>query len=61
MINNRISAVWSTTSALVWTSCKRGVQENGAIGLVLLQTAEILVLITVAPELVRQTRQLPDQ
>ena len=30
------------TSALVCTSCTRGVQENGAIGLVVLQSAEIL-------------------
>ena len=34
-----------TTSALVCTSCTRGVQENSAIGLVVLQTAEILGLI----------------
>ena len=34
-----------TTSALVCTSCTRGVQENGAIGLVILQSAEILGLI----------------
>ena len=34
-----------TTSALVCTSCTRGVQENSAIGLVLLQSAEILGLI----------------
>ena len=34
-----------TTSALVCTSCRHGVQENGAIGLVVLQTAEILGLI----------------
>ena len=33
------------TSTLLCTSCTRGVQENGAIGLVLLQTAEILGLI----------------
>ena len=33
------------TSALVCTSCTRGVQQNGAIGVVLLQTAEILGLI----------------
>ena len=33
-----------TTSALVCTSCTRGVQENGAIGLVVLQTAEILYI-----------------
>ena len=31
-----------TTSALVCTSCARGAQENGAIGLVVLQSAEIL-------------------
>ena len=30
-----------TISALVCTSCTRGVQENGAICLVVLQTAEI--------------------
>ena len=34
-----------TTSALVCTSCTRGVQENCAIGLFKLQTAEILGLI----------------
>ena len=33
------------TSAMVCTSCTRGVLENGAIGLVLLQTAEILGLM----------------
>ena len=33
------------TSALVCTSCTLGVQENVAIGLVVLQTAEILRLI----------------
>ena len=33
------------TSALVCTSCTRGVQENGAIRLVVLQTTEILGLI----------------
>ena len=37
--------VGCTTSALVCTSCTRGVQENSAIGLVVLQTAEILGLI----------------
>ena len=31
-----------TTSALVCTSCTLGVQENAEIGLVVLQTAEIL-------------------
>ena len=34
-----------TTSALVCTSCTRGVQENSALCLVVHQTAEILVLI----------------
>ena len=34
-----------TTSALVCTSCTPGVQENSAIGLVVLQTAELLRLI----------------
>ena len=34
-----------TTSTLVCSSCTRGVQENGAICLVVLQTAEILGLI----------------
>ena len=34
-----------TTSALVCTSCTPGVQENGAICLGVLQTAEILGLI----------------
>ena len=34
-----------TTSALVCSSCTRGVQENVAIGLVILQTTEILGLI----------------
>ena len=34
-----------TTSDLVCTSCTRGVQENTAIGLVVLQPAEILWLI----------------
>ena len=34
-----------TTSALVCTSGTRGVQQNNAIGLVVLQTAEILGLI----------------
>ena len=33
------------TSALVCTTCTHGVQENAAIGLVVLQTAEILDLI----------------
>ena len=34
-----------TTSAFVCTSCTHGVQENSAIGLVVLQTAEIQGLI----------------
>ena len=42
---SRRPGVRCTTSPLVCTSCTRGVQENGAIGLVLLQTAEILGLI----------------
>ena len=33
------------TLGLVCTSCTRGVQENSAIGLAVLQTAEILGLI----------------
>ena len=33
------------TFGLICTSCKSGVQENGAIGLVVLQSAEILWLI----------------
>ena len=37
--------VGCTTSTLVYTSCTRGVQENSGIGLVVLQTAEILGLI----------------
>ena len=37
--------VGCTTSALVCTSCTHGVQENGAIGLVVRQSAEILGLI----------------
>ena len=42
----RRPGVWCTTSALVCTSCTLGVQENGAIGLVVLQTAEIVGLVT---------------
>ena len=42
----RTPEVRCTTSALVCTSCTRGVQENGAIGLVVLQPAEILGFIT---------------
>ena len=34
-----------TISALVCTSCTLGVEENGAIRLVVLQTAEVLGLI----------------
>ena len=33
------------TSGLVCTSCTRRVQENGAIGMVVLQTADIVGLI----------------
>ena len=33
------------TSAMVYPSCTRGVQENGAICLIVLQTAEILGLM----------------
>ena len=42
---SRRPGVRCTISALVYTSCTRGVQENGEIGLVVLQTAEILRLI----------------
>ena len=41
----RRPGVRCTTSALVSTYCTRGVQESGAMGLVVLQTAEILGLI----------------
>ena len=41
----RIAGVRCTTSALVCTSCTLGVQENAAIGLFVLQSAEILWLI----------------
>ena len=41
----RSLGVRCTTSALVCTLCTNGVQENAAIGLVELQTAEILGLI----------------
>ena len=41
----RRPGVRCTTSALVCTSCTRGVQQNDAIGLVVLQSAEILVLM----------------
>ena len=41
----RRPGVRCTTSAFVCTSCTHGVQENGAIRLVVLQTAEILGLI----------------
>ena len=42
---HRGPGVRCTTSALVCTCCTRGVQEIGAIGLVVLQTAEILGLM----------------
>ena len=38
----RRPGVRCTTSALVCTSCTCGVQENGAIGYVVLQSADIL-------------------
>ena len=41
----RRPGVRCTTSALVCTICTHGVQEKGAIGLVVLQTAEILGLM----------------
>ena len=41
----RRPGVRCTTSGFVCTSCTRGVQENAAIGLVVLQTAEIVGLI----------------
>ena len=41
----RRPGVRCTTSGFVCTSSTHGVQENGAIGLVVLQTAEILGLI----------------
>ena len=40
----RRPGVRCTTSGFVCTSCTRGVQEYDAIGLVVLQTAEILGL-----------------
>ena len=49
LLNNTLKPrrpwVRCTTSALVSTSCTRGVQENGAIGLVVLQSTEIVGLI----------------
>ena len=41
----RRPGVRCTTSALDCTFCTRGVQENGAIGLVVFQTADILGLV----------------
>ena len=41
----RRPGVRCTTSALVCLSCTSGVQGNAAIGLILLQSAEILWLI----------------
>ena len=41
----RSPGVGCTNSALVCTSCTQGVQENAAIGLVVLQSAQILGLI----------------
>ena len=45
MRDNWKPGVSCTVSGLVCTSCTLGVQENAAIGLVVLQSAEILVLI----------------
>ena len=45
------------TSALVCTSCTSGVQENGAISLVILQTSEILGLIII---MIRNTFPMRD-
>ena len=45
MNNPRISAVWYTTKQIATFSCTPRVQENCAICLVVLQTAEILGLI----------------
>ena len=36
----RRPGVMCTTSSLVFTSCTRGVQENSAIGLIVVQSAE---------------------
>ena len=41
----RRTGVSCTTSALVYASCTRCVQENAAIGFVILQSAEMLGLI----------------
>ena len=46
-IKARKPVVRCTTSALVCRSCTRRVQENAAIGLVVLQSAEILGLIII--------------
>ena len=51
MPKSRRPWVGCTTLALVCTSCTRGVQENGAIGLVVLQTSEILGLIILCFEI----------
>ena len=45
IIQPRRPGVRCTTSVLVWTSCTRFLQENAAIGLVVLQSAKILGLI----------------
>ena len=45
MAKPRRPGVSCTFTALVCTSCARGVQENGAIGLVVLQSAGIQGLI----------------
>ena len=46
MGNNNHDVAWPASS-VVCTSCTRGVQENGAIGLVILQSTEILGLIAI--------------
>ena len=43
----RRPGVRCTTTALICTSCTHRVQEKGAIGLIILQTAEILGLIII--------------
>ena len=47
IIQPRRPGVRCTTSTLVCTYCTRGVQEYAAIGLVVLQSAEILWLIII--------------
>ena len=47
-----------TASALVWTPCTCGVQENGAICLVVLQTAGVSVFFQVRKILDLASRDL---